>query len=223
MSVLAIPAQGTTLHISGTAATPEVITAVTAGYPTILAITGHAGVANGDVIALAGFTGADAATLNSQTAVVKNYATGATNDTFAIDINTVGKTITCDGSTTVTPTAWIKVGQLKSISATGSSAAEIDVTDLDSTAKEFRTGLKDSGSITMNGFVLDSDVGQAAMLAAFSAQTSKNFKVTYPSGSTPIRTFAGSVKAFPEVGNVSTDGVVDGSIEIRVSGAVTPS
>jgi len=94
MSTLAILAQGTTLHIAGSAAAAEVLTAITVGYPTILAITGHAGVANGDVVTLAGFTGADAATLNGLTAVVKNYATGGTNDTFAIDINTVGKTIT---------------------------------------------------------------------------------------------------------------------------------
>src|SRR6185369_572635 len=115
---MATPSQGTTLHIAGTAATPEALTAVTVGFPTILAITGHAGVANGDVVTFSsGFTGADAALLNGQTAVVNHYATGATNDTFAVNIDTTGKTITV-GTATATPTAWIKVGKLTDIKGT---------------------------------------------------------------------------------------------------------
>lgn len=223
MSTAAVQSQGTTLHVAGTAATPEVITAVTAGFPTILGITGHVGVANGDVIALAGFTGADAATLNGKSATVKNYATGATNDTFAIDINTVGKTITCDGSTTVTPTAWIKVGQLTDIKGTSDTSPDIEVTDLDSTAKEYMPGLPDTGNVTMSVYCVDSDTGLAAMEAAFDARAVKNFKITYPAGATPIRTFAGYVKSFPKVGDASKDGVVTGSVEIKRSGSVTKS
>lgn len=224
MSTAAIPSQGTTLHIAGTAATPEVLTAVTAGYPTILAITGHAGVANGDVIALAGFTGADAATLNGQTAVVKNYATGASNDTFAIDINTVGKTITIDtGVTTATPSAWVKVGQLTDIKGTSDTSPDIEVTDLDSTTKEYLPGLPDTGTVTMSVFCVDSDTGLAAMEAAFDARVVKAFKVTYPSGSTPIRTFNAFVKSFPKIGDASKDGVVSGSVELKRSGSVTKS
>jgi len=224
MSTAAIPSQGTTLHIAGTAATPEVLTAITAGYPTILAITGHAGVANGDVIALAGFTGADATTLNGQTAVVKNYATGATNDTFAIDINTVGKTITIDtGVTTATPSAWVKVGQLTDIKGTSDTSPDIEVTDLDSTTKEYLPGLPDTGTVTMSVFCVDSDTGLAAMEAAFDARVVKTFKVTYPSGSTPVRTFNAFVKSFPKIGDASKDGVVSGSVELKRSGTVTKS
>jgi len=224
MSTLAVLSQGTTLHIAGSAAAAEVLTAITVGYPTILAITGHAGVANGDVVTLAGFTGANAATLNSLTFVVKNYATGATNDTFAIDVNTVGLTITIDaGNTTATPTAWIKVGQVTDINGSSSAAPDIEVTDLDSTQKEFLTGLADPGVVTMNAYCVDSDTGLAAMETSFNAATSKNYKITFPSGSTPIRTFAASVRAFPQIGQASKDGVVTGSIELRRSGAVTKS
>jgi hypothetical protein len=222
MSVAAIPAQGTTLHIAGSPASAEPLTAITLGFPTILAITGHAGVANGDVVTLANFTGTDAGDLNGHTFVVTHYATGTSNDTFAIDYDSTLKTITI-GTATATPTAWIKVGQMKTIKPSGSSAPDIDVTDLDSTAKEFRTGLRDPGSMTMDNFCLDSDTGQAAILAAFAAQTAKSFKVTYPSGATPIRTFTASVKKFPEIADISTDGVLTGSIELKISGAVTVS
>lgn len=224
MSTAAVLTQGTTLHIEGSAAAAEVLTAITVGYPTILAITGHAGVANGDVVTLAGFTGAHAADLNGKTATVKNYATGATNDTFAIDINTVGRTITIDaGNTTATPTAWIKVGQITNIKGSSSAAPDIEVTDLDSTQKEFLTGLPDPGTVSMDAYCVDSDSGLAAMEASFNAATSKNYKITFPSGSTPIRTFAASVRSFPQIGDASKDGVVTGTIELRRSGAVTKS
>ena len=222
MSSSAVQSQGTTLHIAGTAATPESLTAITVGYPTILAITGHAGVANGDVVTFADFTGADAATLNGQTAVVKNYATGATNDTFAVDINTVGKTITL-GTATATPTAWIKVGQITDIKGTSDTSPDIDVTDLDSTTKEYLPGLPDTGNVNMTVFCVDSDTGLAAIEAAFDARISKSFKVTYPSGATPIRTFSAFVKSFPKIGDASKDGVVTGSVELKRSGSVTKS
>lgn len=216
MSVSAIPAQGTTLHISGTAATPEVLTAITAGFPTILAITGHAGVANGDVVTLAGFTGADAAVLNGISAVVKNYATGASNDTFAIDVNTVGKTITIDaGNTTATPTAWIKVGNVNTMKPSGSTLAEYDVTDLDSTCTEVGMGIPDMGTLSLEGFELTSDVGQAACAAAHADRVKKSFKVTYPSGTTPVRTFDGFVKKIPDIGDIAKNGPITGTIEIR--------
>lgn len=224
MSTNAIPSQGTTLHIAGTAATPEVITAVTAGFPTILAITGHAGVANGDVITLTGFTGADAATLNGKTAVVKNYATGATNDTFAIDINTVGKTITVDaGNTTATPTAWIKVGEVSNIKSTSDATADIDVSDLDSTVDEFLAGRATPGTLTLDVFCVDADTGLAAVEAAHDAKALKPFKVTYPSGTTPIRTFNATVKGFPKIGDASSNSAIKGSIELKRSGVVTKS
>ena len=222
MSVNAQLAQGTTIHISGSAAVAEPLTAITLGFPTILAITGHAGVANGDVVAFANFTGADAALLNGQTAVVKNYATGATNDTFVVDINTVGKTITI-GTATATPSAWVKLGEVKSIKPTSASSSDIDVTDLDSTAKEFRTGLMDNGSVTLDINVLETNTGQAAFLAAFTGSTSKNYKITSPAPSNAIRTFAASVKQFPTIPDVGVDGVLTGSVGLKISGAITVS
>lgn len=220
MSVNAQLAQGTTLHISGSAATAEALTAITVGYPTILAITGHEGVANGDVVTLANFTGTDAALLNGKSFVVTHYATGTTNDTFTIDVNTVGKAITI-GTATATPTAWIKLGEVKTIKPTSATAPDIDVTDLDSTAKEFLTGLMDNGDVSIDVNVLESDVGQAAFLAAFSGSTSKNYKITSPKGI--VRTFTGSVKQFPTIPDTAVDGVLTGSVQVKISGSITVS
>lgn len=221
MSVSAQLAQNSKLYIAGSSGSAEVLTAITVGYPTILAITGHAGVANGDLITLAGFTGDDAATLNGKTAVVKNYAAGASNDTFAIDVNTVGLDITIDtGNTTATPTSWVQIKEIKGIKPSGATASKIDVTDLDSTAKEYRTGLIDNGTFGADINILESDPGQAAALEAFKASTVNAYKIVTPA---KTRTFNASCLKFPTIPDAVVDGVQTGSAEWQISGAVTVS
>lgn len=89
MPSTAISAQGSKLEVSGTTGAAKSITGVAVGFPTIITSAAHA-LTNGDVVTLAGLTGADAATLNGQTVVAKNV----TANTFAVEINTVGKTVT---------------------------------------------------------------------------------------------------------------------------------
>lgn len=219
MSINAQLAQLSRLYIAGSSGAAEPLTAITVGFPTIIAITGHAGVANGDVVTFANFAGADASFLNGTTAVVKNYATGATNDTFAIDVNTVGKTITI-GTATATPAAWTQIKEIKSLKPNSAVASKIDVTDLDSTAKEYRSGLVDNGSFSCDINVLESDPGQAAVLAAFLAATTNNYKITTP-GKT--RTFNATCLKFPTTPDLAVDSVQTGTAEFQVNGAITVS
>lgn len=222
MSKAAQLAQKSKLYIAGSSGSAEVLTAITVGYPTILAITGHAGVANGDVITLAGFTGADAATLNGKTPVATHYATGASNDTFAIDIDTTGLTITIDaGNTTATPALWTQIKEVKAIKPGGATATKIDVTDLDSDAKEYRTGLVDNGTLSADIFDKTSDAGQQAVLASFNAQTVCSYKLALTGGST--RTFDAVVTKFPTNPDAAVDSVQTGTIEWQITGAVTRS
>jgi len=221
MSKAAQLAQGSKIYIAGSASSAVTLTAVTVGPVTTLAITGHTGLANGDVITFdSNFAGADAALLNAQVAVVQNYQTGVTNDSFTVAINTLGKTITI-GTAHCTPAAWTQINQIKDIKPAGAQASKIDVTDLNSAAKEFETGLIDNGSVAMTYFELVSDPGQQAALAAFIASTVSNFKVTLTGGST--RTFSGVVLKFGTLPDASVDGVQTGTFEIQISGAVTRS
>lgn len=222
MSKAALLAQKSKLYIAGSSGDAVVLTAVTAGYPTVLAITGHTGLANGDVVTLSGFSGANAAVLNGMVAVVRNYATGATNDTFVVDINTVGKTVTIAANTTkATPATWTQVKEVKRIGKSGAKASSIDVTDLDSDAKEFRTGLIDNGEVAIDLHDLPGDPGQQAMLAAFTASSTNSFKVVLTGGST--RTFDGSVTGFDTTPDAAVDGVQTIAASIKISGAVTRS
>lgn len=206
----AISAQGTIFQIGTGTGSAKTISGVAVGFPTIITSTAH-GLANGDVISLAGLTGADAALLNGESVTISNVTT----NTFAVQINTVGKTVTASG--TATPVSWTAVANVKSYSGFDGVATEIDVTHLGSTAKEKRLGLQDFGKFSFELNPDYDDAGQNALRAAKSAGTVKNFKLVLPNGRTA--SFSAYVKSMPESGGV--DAVVSGSVELTITGAVT--
>ncbi|WP_153135173.1 phage tail tube protein [Paraburkholderia agricolaris] len=113
---------------------------------------------------------------------------------------------------------WTQVKNVKSYSGFDGSATEIDITDLDSEAKEKRLGLMDNGSFSMDVNVNMADPGQAALKVAQKASSLESFKLQYPDGTADA--FSASVKSFPIAG--STDGVITSTIALTVSGAVKP-
>ena len=217
MSIAAQLAQGTKLYIAGSAGGAKTITAATPGFPTILTSAAH-GLSNGDVVAIAaivGTLGTDATNgLNGKTLVISNVTT----NTFCVNVNTLGLTYTSGG--TATANAWTQIKEVKSLKPGGASSSKIDVTDLDSTAKEYRSGLIDNGTFGADVHILESDAGQAAVLAAFKAATVNNYKIVTPS---KTRTFAATCTKFPTVPDASVDGVQTGSAEWQISGDVTVS
>ncbi len=211
MSSTAISAQGTVLSIGTGSGSAIIPTAIALGYPTILTKSAH-GLANGDVVTIAGFTGADAALFNSLSFVVKNKTT----NTFALDVDTTGKTVTVSGSPTATPVTFTAIANVKDFSGLDGSASEIDVTNLDSTAKEFRLGLTDPGQFTMNFDYDDSNAGHQALRAKQISGVLTNFKVLFTNAD--AITFSGFVKKMTLAGGV--DQVAKSSADIRISGAV---
>ena len=215
MSVNAQLAQKTKLYIAGAGGSAKTITSGVAGFPTILTSTAH-GLSNGDIVAIAAITGTmgtDATNgLNGKSFVVKNVTT----NTFAVEANTVGLTYTSGG--TATPNEWTQVKEIKGISPSGASVSEIDATDLDSDAMEYKFGLVDNGTLSFQINILESDPGQAACLALFSASGNANFKMVSPA---KTRTFNGGFLKFPTIPDSTINGIQVGSAELRVSGAVT--
>jgi hypothetical protein len=217
MSVNAQLAQKTKLSIAGTGGSAKTLSAAVAGFPTILTSTAH-GLSNGDVVAIASITGTmgtDATNgLNGKSFVVKNV----TANTFCIEANTVGLTYTSGG--TATPNAWTQIKEIKGISPSGASVTEIDASDLDSDAMEYKFGLADNGTLSFQIHILESDPGQAAALALFLASGNANFKMESPS---KTRTFNGGFLKFPTIPDSTVNGIQTGTAELRVSGAVTVS
>jgi len=208
---MAIESQGTLLEIEGAGSlTPITTMTATVGYPTILTKDSH-GLKNGDVGVLSAFAGADAALMNGQTVIVKNVTT----DTFAVDIDTTGKVLTAELGT-ITPQAWIEIGEVVDWSGPSGTASIIDKTNLRSVAKEKLMGLPDEGKFTLAINFQPDEVGQLAARAARTARAEKSFKITYSDLSTA--SFSGYVLGFTTSGAV--DGKVSGSIEIEITGAV---
>lgn len=210
MTSTAISAQGSVLSIGTGSGVAKTISAISLGNPTIITATAH-GFANGDVVTLAGLTGADAAVLNGQTVSVRNVTT----NTFAVYIDTTGKTITAAG--TATSATFTTIANVRSFSGFDGAASEIDVTNLSSVAKEFVLGLVDSGQFT---FEIDYDSDNTGHVALRSKQVSgvlSNFKLSLPDAT--VITFSAYVKKFSLAGGV--DAVARSSVDLRISGAVT--
>lgn len=213
MTSTAISAQGSILQIGTSTGSAKTCTAAAVGYPTIITSAAH-GLSNGDIVTSALWVGTGAALLNGISLVVQDV----TANTFMLEVNTTGLTLTTGSTPTATPVQWTQVNNLKTFTGFDGEASEIDVTNLSSSAKEYVLGLVDNGKFSVE---VDYDGADPGQLAAVSAQVSgakKAWKLTLPD--THTFTFNAFVKKVPLSGGV--DQVVKrGSIDLRITGAVT--
>jgi hypothetical protein len=125
--------------------------------------------------------------------------------------------ILCQG-TTMTFNS-VAVNGVISITGIGSgSATEIDVTTLASTAKEFKQGLRDFGSIEVELVRNHDDLGQVEMFNAMASQTERTVVITLPSSTANVATFTGFVTSLST--DIGADDKVTGKATIRITGAV---
>lgn len=205
-----ISAQGSTLRIATGTGGAKTITGITVGYPAVVTSTAH-GLNNGDVVVLVGIVGT-MSSLNGSSRVVSNK----TANTFAmLDADTTGLTYTSGG--TATPATTTKINGVMSFDGFDGTADELDVTDLDSTAKEFISGIKDEGKF---GFEIKNltktDPGQQALRANRTSGAVVGMTLTLPDLS--VATFSVIVKSMPTSGGVNA--VLKGKVDCRISGPV---
>jgi hypothetical protein len=121
----------------------------------------------------------------------------------------------------LSPQTFTTIPEISNISGPGGQANEIDVTDLSSTAKEFRMGLQDEGSITIDMNYIPANAVHAAMRTARANQTLTTFRIKFTDSPNTVWTFTAFVLGF-EVSN-SVDDVTKASMTLRVSGSITES
>ena len=97
---------------------------------------------------------------------------------------------------------------------------QIDVTHSLSTAREFKSGLKDNGSFSFNGNTVRGDAGYIALEALADNGNSTQLLVA-ASDRLGFKQFLGNVATLGEAGQI--DGAVTFSASIRVSGAIVNS
>lgn len=134
----------------------------------------------------------------------------------------------------VSPAAVVRITNLTNIDGLGGAASDIDVTNMDSTAREFLVGLKDNGqaSFGMN-FAPQSAVHQRVL--AISGGSRYQWAIGLSDGTAPPTIAAGDVFSKPtsrswftfEAGvqeatiTLQTDDAVRVQGSLRVSGAIT--
>ena len=116
------------------------------------------------------------------------------------------------------PEVFVAVPDVTQISGPDASKAEIEVTDLGSTAKEFKGGLADFGRMTVDLNYIPGNAIHSAMRNDFISASSpvRNWRMLFVNGKR--WDFAGYIAAFP--GSTQPDSVQKSSMTIRLSGAV---
>lgn len=116
-------------------------------------------------------------------------------------------------------TATTAIGGLTSIGGIEISADTVDVTALDSDGgyREFLPGFKDAGDVSLEGFLDDTDAGQAASYAALESGTVQRCEIAFPNGSK--WEFDGIVTGFST--SASLEDAVTFSATVKVSGKPT--
>lgn len=213
MTSTATISQGSTVKIGTATAGAKTLTAITQANPGVFTSAAH-GLAAGDVVTLAAIVGMTQ--LNGLTGVVTDVSTNTFTLQGAGVRNTSAYTAYSSGGT-ATPVAFTTIANVHTFSGGDAAAADIDVSNLSSTSKEFLLGLRDNGSFTIELDYDFADAGQAALLVAQASGAVKQFKLTLPDGHTA--TFAALVKKVAFGGGV--DQAVKRPVETRVTGDIT--
>lgn len=112
---------------------------------------------------------------------------------------------------------YVQIKGLTSIDGPDGEASDIEVTTLDSTAKEYLTGLPDEGNMSLAGYHYSADPGQVMARAAKASRISHDFRITYSDGE--AYTFKGGVKSAGRTAGV--DAAVEATYSIKINGPVT--
>jgi hypothetical protein len=115
-------------------------------------------------------------------------------------------------------TVQIPIGEITSFDGPGGTNSEIDITSLNSTSREFRNGLRDSGEVTLEMNFVPGNVGQVDLRTQ---QANTNTPGTYVMTLSTAQTitFSAFVREFSISGSV--DDKVSASVTLRVTGNVT--
>ena len=206
MASTAILAQGTTFSIAGAAGAALTITAITkSATGAVCSCTTPPAV--GTAVVFTAATGMPE--IVGRYGLVTAVSAGTS---FTVNIDSSGFA-TAATAASAAPQTWVAVNNIHDYSGFDGVSAEIDVTNLQSLAKEYSPGLEDFGQFAVNLDVDTTDAGQIAMRAAKTSQSKTYFRLVMRNGN--IRLIYGFVKKFSE--QAAVDAVVKASVDVRIS------
>lgn len=207
----AMSSQGTAVYISQlTGGVPVTVSGITQASPGVVTATAH-GMLSGDVGVFAAVGGM--IELNGEAGIVSEPASGSfeiyNTDTTSFTTYTTGGTFT--------PYPMLQACEIKDLAINGGQAAEIDVTTMCSTAKEYRMGLQDAGEATMNINFVPWDPALAELMAAKADGQPRWFKVVLPQAA-GVLVFQAYVRQVSL--SFGVDQAIQGSVGLRLTGDV---
>jgi hypothetical protein len=116
------------------------------------------------------------------------------------------------------PEVFATVGEITQFDGPGGSATVIDVSTLQSTAREKRIGLADEGQFTLQMNLDPSDATQTGLRADRIGRVKRNFKLVLTDTALTTLSFAAFVLEFKISGAV--DQVVKAAVTLEITGAV---
>jgi hypothetical protein len=109
------------------------------------------------------------------------------------------------------PETFTAVAEITDFDGPGGSASVIDVTSLESTAKEKLMGLMDEGQFTFSANLVPGDAGQSGLRADRKNRALRNFKLILTDDAATTLSFSAFVLGF----------AISGSVEDKVSAKIT--
>ncbi len=206
MPSTAIPAQGTSFGIAGTPGAALTITAITKATGAVCSCTAPPAI--GTAVVFSSATGMPE--IVNRVGIVTAVSAGVS---FTVNIDSSSFNTAATAASAL-PQVFTAIANIHDYTGFDGAASEIDVTNLQSLAKEYNPGLEDFGQFSMNLDIDNTDPGQIAMRAAKTSQAKTYFQLIMRNGKS--RVFYGFVKKMSEAGAV--DGVVKGACDMRISG-----
>lgn len=122
-------------------------------------------------------------------------------------------------STAASTSTTALIGQVIDFNGPGGQANVIDVTNLNSTAKEKLMGLRDEGQLSMNMFCAFGDAGQDNLRADRAARNKRKVVIKFNDSASYFAIFDGYCLGFSVTGAV--DDAVKANCVIEIADAVT--
>lgn len=118
------------------------------------------------------------------------------------------------------PQVYTTIAEVLRCGPIGSTNPEVDVTNLDSTAKEYIAGLADGNTVEFDMNWVAGNTQQESLRTSQAAGSTVNLKMTWPTSPQTVAVFDLVLLQF-EIGETTPESQITASVSGRISGAIT--
>lgn len=118
------------------------------------------------------------------------------------------------------PQVYTTIAEVLRCGPIGSTKPEVDVTNLDSTAKEYIAGLADGNTVEFDVNWISSNAQHTSLRTSAAAGSTVNIRMTWPTSPNTIAVFNLVLLSF-EMAETTAESQLTASISGRITGAIT--